>query len=63
MCYDFANGLVVSDDARWRGINTVTDGLAIDLDLISKLNALTNMGRLIVHGNAPLKDELLHLQS
>ena len=57
------SGLVVSDDpGRWR-INPDANRLAIDLDMVSKLNPLANVCGLIVDRDAPLHDELLHLQS
>ena len=57
------SGLVVSDDpGRWR-INPDANRLAIDLDMVSKLNSLANVCGLIVDRDAPLHDELLHLQS
>ena len=61
--HHFTHGLVISDHAGGRGLDPEADGLAIDLDLVAKLNALTNVGRLVVHRDAPLHDELLHLKA
>ena len=47
---------------RWR-VDAEFDRFAIDLDMITELNALTNMGRLIVDGDAPLHDQLFHLKA
>ncbi|MNL27241.1 hypothetical protein D3C87_1488190 [compost metagenome] len=63
MRYHFTHRLVISNDTRRRRINPIADGLAIDLDLIAKLDALSDMGRLIVNRDAPLQDKLLHLQA
>src|SRR5690606_6131882 len=56
--YHLTNRLVVSDDPCRRRVNPVANGFAIDLDLIAELDALADMGRLIVHRNAPLQNEL-----
>ena len=58
----FSHRLVVRNDARGRRVDAVADGLAIDLDLIAKLDSLPNVGWLVVDGDAPLHDELLHLK-
>ena len=63
MGYHFTDGLVVGDDARWRWIDAEANGFAIDLDLVSILNALADVGRFIVDGNPPLQNQLLHLQT
>ena len=49
MRHDFPSGLVVCNDARWRGIDPNTDGLAVDLDVVTELNTLADMGRLGVY--------------
>ena len=55
--------LVVGDHAGGRGVDTKADGLAIDLDMVAKLDALADVRRLVVDRNAALHDELLHLQA
>ena len=63
MGYHLTNRLVVRNDSSRRRVDTVAYRLAIDLDLVAKLDALADMGRLIVHGDAPFENELLHLQT
>ena len=61
--HDFPRRLVIGNHTRgWRR-NTKANGLAVDLDLITKLHALPDMGGLVIHRNTPLKNELLHLQA
>ena len=51
---NFTGWLVISENARRRRGNLETNGFAIDFDMISKLNALADMCRLIVDRNPPL---------
>ena len=60
--HHFAGRLVVRNHPRRRSLNAHLDRLAIDLDLISELNALADVGRLVVDRDAPFGDKLLHLQ-
>ena len=59
----FARRLVISQHAgrRWRHAHAYR--LAVDLDDVTVLDALAHVGRLAVDGDAPFKDELLHLQA
>ncbi|OIQ65105.1 hypothetical protein GALL_533390 [mine drainage metagenome] len=60
---NFTGGFVVSDDTcRW-WLDFETNRFAIDLDMISKLNPLTDVRRFIIDRNAPFKDELFHLKA
>ena len=52
---------VLKSGGRW--IDAVTNGLAIHLDLVSMLNPLANVRRLVVDGNTPFQNQLLHLQT
>ncbi len=58
----FAHRLVVCNHAYRRWCNTEADGFAVDLYLVPKLHALSDMGRLVVDGNTTFQDELLHFQ-
>ena len=60
---DLARRLVISDHAGCRRINAEANRLAIDLDGVAKLDPLPDMRRLVVDGDTPLQDELLHLQA
>ena len=63
MGHNFANRLVVCNHAcRW-WVDADPDRFAIDLNLIAKLNALTNVGWLVVDRNPAFQYELLHFQS
>ena len=63
MRYHLARGLVVRNHAwRWR-VYAHANGLAVDFDVVAKLNALTDVCRLRVHGNSALEYQLLHLQA
>ena len=58
-----ASGFVVGDHAGWRRVNAVANGLAVDLDLVTVLHPLANVGRLVVDRDAALQDQLLHFQT
>ena len=58
-----AHGIVIGDHARRRRIDAEADGLAVDLDHIAKLNALTDVSRLVVDRDAAFENQLLHLQA
>ncbi len=58
----FAHGLVVRDHAGRRRRDAVADRLAVDLDLVAELDALADVGRLVVDGNAALENQLLHFE-
>ncbi|MDT4822278.1 hypothetical protein FQZ97_554750 [compost metagenome] len=60
---DLAHGLVVRDHARRRRCDAVADRLAVDLDLVAVLDALADVGWLVVDRDAALQDELLHLEA
>lgn len=59
----FTHWLVVRNHPCRRRIDTNPDGLAIDLDVVTKLDALPNVGGFIVDRNPALHDELLHFQA
>ena len=60
--HHLASGLVIRQHP-WRGRQHAdTNGLAIDFDHITKLNALPDVSWLTIDGNAPLQNQLLHLQ-
>ena len=61
MRYDLAHGLVVGNDAGRRRVDPIANGLSVDFDLVPELDALANMGRLIVDRNTPFQNELFHL--
>ena len=63
MGHDFANRLVVGNHTCRRWVDADPDGFAIDLDLIAKLNALPNVGGLVVDRNPAFQYELLHFQA
>ena len=54
---------MVGNDPGRRWLDPVADWLAIDLDLVAKLDALANVRWFIVDADAALHDELLHLQT
>ena len=60
---NLASWLVVSNHARWWWINAHPHGLSIDLDVVAKLDALTNVRRLCIYRNAPFQDQLLHFKA
>ena len=60
---DLAYRLVIRDNAGSWGINPKPHGFAVDFDLVSKLDSLANVGRLVVDRNSSLQNELLHLQT
>ena len=60
---DFASWLVVRNHTCGRWVDADPDGLAIDLDLIAKLNALSNVGGLVVDRNPAFQNQLLHFQA
>ena len=58
---DFADRLVVSDQARgWRHDAHLHD-FSVDLDLVAKRDALAHMRRLAVHRDAPIQDHVFHV--
>ena len=61
--HHLAGGLVVGNHPRRRRCDAHAQRLAIDLDRIAELNALADVGRLIVDRNAALQNQLLHLQA
>src|SRR6185369_5609657 len=60
---DFAHRLVIGDHPCRGRCDAETDGLAVDLDLVAELDALTDVGRFVVDGNPAFGDELLHLET
>ena len=60
---DLSDRLVVSNDPGRRWLDPVADWLAIDFNLVAKLDALANVRRFIIDADAALHDELLHLQT
>ena len=63
MRHHLANRLVIGDHTRWRRIDAITNRLPIDFDLIAKLDALTYVRWLVVDGDTPFQDELLHFKA
>ena len=59
---DFARGLVIRNDPGGRRVNTHPDRLAVDFDMVAKLDPLSDVGRFVIDGDAPFNDELLHLE-
>jgi uncharacterized membrane protein len=59
--HDLADGLVVRDDARRRRRDAHLHRAAVDLDVIAKGDALTDVRRLTVDGDLALEDQLLHV--
>ena len=57
-----AHRFVIRDDASRRRIDAKADRLAVDLDLVAELDALADVGRLVVYRDAALQDEMLHLE-
>jgi hypothetical protein len=53
--------LVVRDHTGRRRVDPHTNRLAVDLDRVAKLDALTNVCRLGVDRNSTFQNELLHL--
>ena len=63
MGHDFAHRLVVSDHTRWGWVDAIADRLAVDLDLITKLDALTDVSGLVIDRNPPLQNQLFHFKA
>ena len=63
MGHDFAHRLVIRNHTRWGWVNAITDRLAVDLDLITKLDALTNVSGLVIDRNPPFQNQLFHLKA
>ena len=61
--YNFARGLVISDHTWRRRVDAHPNRLAIHLDAVAKLNALTDVRGLGVDGNATFENQLLHLKA
>ena len=59
---DLADRLVVRDHARRRRRDAHADRLAVDLDLVAELDALADVGGLVVDRDPPFHDQLFHLQ-
>ena len=58
---DFADRLVVGDQARrWRR-DVHLDDFAVDLDLVAQRNALAYVRRFAVHRDAPVQDHVFHV--
>ena len=60
--HDFPGGLVVGNDTRGRRVNPYPDGFAVDLYGIAELDALSDVRRLAIDGNAPFQNQLLHFE-
>ena len=58
----FAHRLVVGNHARGRRVDAEADRFAVDLDLVTKLHTLANVGGLVVDRNTPFQNQLLHLE-
>lgn len=63
MGHHLPHWLVVRNHTCWRRVDAVADGFAVDLDLIAELDALADVGWLVVDGDAPFQNELLHLEA
>ena len=63
MRHHLANRLVIGDHTRWRRIDAIPDGLSIDFDLVAKLDTLPYVRWLVVDGDTPFQDELLHFKA
>ena len=59
----FAHRLVVGDHPWRRRIDAKADRFAVDLDMVAELDALTDMGWLVIDRDAPFQDQLLHFQA
>ena len=62
MSHHLAGWLVISNHARRRRIDTYPNGFAVDLDAVTKLDALADVGRLGIDRYAAFEDQLLHLK-
>ena len=62
MGHHLADGLVVRNHARWWCLDSEPNRFAIDLDMITKLNALPNVRWFVVDRDSPLKNQLLHFK-
>jgi hypothetical protein len=60
---NLASRLVVRDDTGRGRVDPHTNRLAIDLDRVAKLDALTDVSRFGVNRNSALQNELLHFQT
>ena len=63
MRHHLASRLVISNHARRRRVDTHPNRFAVDLDTVTKLDALADVGRLGIDRYPAFEDQLLHLQS
>ena len=61
--HHFARRLVIRNDARRRRRNAHLELTAVDLDLVTKLNALAGVGHFVVHSHMAFGNEALHLDA
>ena len=54
MRHHFANRLVVRQHPRWWRFDAVVNRLAVDANSVTKLDALTDVGRLVIDRDPPL---------
>ena len=59
----FASRLVIRNDPGGWWVDPHPDRLAVDLDVITKLDSLPNVCWLIVDRDAPFNNKLLHLKT
>ena len=60
--HDLSSRFMVGNHARGRWVNPDPNGLAVHLDGIAELDALTDMRGLGIDRNTPLQNELLHFK-
>ncbi len=60
--HDLSSRFMVGNHARRRWVNPDSNGLAVHLDGIAELDALTDMRGLGIDRNTPLQNELLHFK-
>ena len=63
MRHNLPHRLVVSDHTHGRWLDAEADRFAVDLDLVTILHALADMGGFVVYRDAPFQDHLLHLDA
>ena len=63
MRHHLANRLCDRRSHAVAGIDAITNRLPIDFDLVAKLDALPYVRWLVVDGDTPFQDELLHFKA
>ena len=61
--HNLPHWLVVCDHTHGWWLDAKANRLAVDLDLVAILDALADMGRLVVYRDAPFQDHLFHLDA